>query len=192
MRATFNAIFDRLLDACAWLACLLLVFQVVSVSAEVVARYFFGVSFGAVTALNEWSLVFLTFLGAAWLQREGGHTSDNSLLAMFPAWVRPMSIWFGWAHRYRIVRVSGLVRHQGDVGELCDQCVRFLQAARSSNLSHLRNYPDRKPAVADPAVADLTKPSSRGEPSDGPKGRCLRHRKDSDDGMVRCLAPPDG
>ena len=97
MRATFNAIFDRLLDACAWLACLLLVFQVVSVSAEVVARYFFGVSFGAVTALNEWSLVFLTFLGAAWLQREGGHTSDDSLLAMFPAWVRPMSIWFGWA-----------------------------------------------------------------------------------------------
>jgi TRAP-type C4-dicarboxylate transport system permease small subunit len=92
----FNTAFDWLLDACAWLACGLLVFQVVSVSAEVVARYFFDISFGAVTALNEWSLVYLTFLGAAWLQREGGHTSDDSMLDMMPAWVRPMSVWLGW------------------------------------------------------------------------------------------------
>ena len=96
MRATLNSAFDRLLDICAWIACALLVFQVVSVSGEVIARYFFDVSFGAITALNEWSLVYVTFLGAGWLQREGGHTSDDSIVAMMPAWVRPVTVWVGW------------------------------------------------------------------------------------------------
>ncbi len=85
----FGHIFDRVLDACAWIGCLCIAFQVLTVSLEVVARYFFGVSFGWVTSLNEWSLVALTFLGVAWLQREGGHTSDDSMVRIFPAWVRP-------------------------------------------------------------------------------------------------------
>ena len=49
--------FDRLLDACAWVGCALLGFQVVSVSVEIICRYFFDISFSVVTPLNEWSLV---------------------------------------------------------------------------------------------------------------------------------------
>jgi TRAP-type C4-dicarboxylate transport system permease small subunit len=84
--------FDRLLDVCAWIACGMLAFQVVSVSLEIICRYLFNISFSIITPLNEWSLVYLTFLGVAWLQREGGHTSDDSVVALLPPWV-------GWAAR---------------------------------------------------------------------------------------------
>jgi TRAP-type C4-dicarboxylate transport system permease small subunit len=88
--------FDRVLDACAWIGCAMLAFQVVSVSAEIVCRYFFNISFSVITPLNEWSLVYLTFLGAAWLQREGGHTSDDSIVELLPPWVNWATRWFGW------------------------------------------------------------------------------------------------
>jgi TRAP-type C4-dicarboxylate transport system permease small subunit len=88
--------FDRLLDGCAWVGCALLGFQVVSVSVEVICRYFFDISFSVVTPLNEWSLVYLTFLGVAWLQREGGHTSDDSIVTLLPPWVDWVAQRFGW------------------------------------------------------------------------------------------------
>jgi TRAP-type C4-dicarboxylate transport system permease small subunit len=88
--------FDRLLDACAWIGCALLAFQVVSVSAEIICRYFFDLSFSIITPLNEWSLVYLTFLGVAWLQREGGHTSDDSVVALLPPWVNWAAQRLGW------------------------------------------------------------------------------------------------
>ena len=88
--------FDRLLDVCAWIACGMLAFQVVSVSLEIVCRYLFNVSFSIITPLNEWSFVYLTFLGAAWLQREGGHTSDDSVVALLPPWVEWLARRLGW------------------------------------------------------------------------------------------------
>jgi len=89
-------VFDRVLNACAWIGCAMLAFQVVSVSVEVVCRYFFDISFSIITPLNEWSLVYLTFLGAAWLQREGGHTSDDSIVAYLPPWVNWLARRLGW------------------------------------------------------------------------------------------------
>jgi TRAP-type C4-dicarboxylate transport system permease small subunit len=89
-------VFDRLLDICAWIGCALLGFQVVSVSAEIICRYFFDLSFSVITPLNEWSLVYLTFTGVAWLQREGGHTSDDSVVALLPPWVNWAAQRLGW------------------------------------------------------------------------------------------------
>ena len=40
----------------------MLAFQVVSVSVEIICRYFFDISFSIITPLNEWSLVYLTFV----------------------------------------------------------------------------------------------------------------------------------
>ncbi len=96
LRRAAGRAFDRLLDICAWIGCALLAFQVVSVSVEVLSRYFFDISFSVVTPLNEWSLVYLTFIGAAWLQREGGHTSDDSIVTLLPAWVNLMAQRLGW------------------------------------------------------------------------------------------------
>lgn len=96
-RAAGEALFDRVLDACAWIACGLLLFQVGSVSVDVLLRYFFSISVGWITALNEWSLVFVTFLGAAWLEREGGHTRDDSILGTLGPWAIKSSEWISWA-----------------------------------------------------------------------------------------------
>jgi TRAP-type C4-dicarboxylate transport system permease small subunit len=96
LRRTAGRAFDRLLDICAWIGCALLAFQVVSVSVEVLCRYFLDISFSVVTPLNEWSLVYLTFVGVAWLQREGGHTSDDSIVALLPLWVNKAAQWLGW------------------------------------------------------------------------------------------------
>ena len=94
--ARLGRAFDQVLDIMAWLGCALIMFQVISVSVEVLSRYWFGVSFGWVTSLNEWSLVLLTFLGVAWLQREGGHTNDDSIIQFFPEWVKRGSKLVGW------------------------------------------------------------------------------------------------
>jgi TRAP-type C4-dicarboxylate transport system permease small subunit len=75
-----SRLFDRLLGWCAFAACVLLVLQVVSVTAEVLLRHFFNVSLSWVTAANEWSLLLIAFLGAAWLERENGHTKDDSVI----------------------------------------------------------------------------------------------------------------
>jgi TRAP-type C4-dicarboxylate transport system permease small subunit len=93
---TAGRAFDRILDICAWIGCGMLAFQVVSVSFEIVCRYFFNTSFSIITPLNEWSLVYLTMLGAAWLQREGGHTSDDSIVTLLPPWVRRLTRRIGW------------------------------------------------------------------------------------------------
>ena len=93
-------VFDRLLDACAWIGCAMLAFQVISVSVEIICRYFFNISFSVITPLNEWSLVYLTFVGVAWLQREGGHTSDDFIVALLPPWVESAAR-RGWAGLWR-------------------------------------------------------------------------------------------
>jgi TRAP-type C4-dicarboxylate transport system permease small subunit len=97
LRAAGESAFDRVLDGCAWIACALLLFQVASVSLDVVLRYFFNVSIGWITALNEWSLVYVAFLGAAWLEREGGHTADDSILELLGPWAKKASQRIGWA-----------------------------------------------------------------------------------------------
>ncbi len=97
LRDAGGAAFDRLLDGCAWIACALLLFQVASVSADVLLRYFFDISLAWITALNEWSLVFVALLGAAWLEREGGHTRDDSMLGFLGAWAARTSDCLGWA-----------------------------------------------------------------------------------------------
>jgi TRAP-type C4-dicarboxylate transport system permease small subunit len=78
-----SRLFDRLLGSCAFAACVLLMLQVASVTLEVLLRYFADVSLPWVTAFNEWSLLLIAFLGAAWLEREGGHTKDDSVMERF-------------------------------------------------------------------------------------------------------------
>lgn len=87
-RTKAGVLFDKLLDVCIGLACLIVVFQVISVSLDVVWRELFGVSSQWITPVNEWGLIYLTFLGVAWLQREKGHVGDDSVAACFPVWVR--------------------------------------------------------------------------------------------------------
>ena len=90
-----GAVFDRIVNASAWIAGALLIFQVVSVSVDVGSRYFFGESVRWVIALNEWSLLFIAFLGAAWLQQRGGHVRLDILVSRFGPRMRLAADLFG-------------------------------------------------------------------------------------------------
>lgn len=95
-RQTAARAFDRVLSACAFAACALLVLQVASVSLDVILRQFFDVSLPWITAFNEWSLLFVAFLGAGWLEREGGHTRDDSIIEQFGPKAQIWSERLGW------------------------------------------------------------------------------------------------
>ncbi|AXF56957.1 TRAP transporter small permease subunit [Salicibibacter kimchii] len=54
---------------------LLILFSMFSVVLEVIARYFFNISFIWVNEYNEYMLLYITFLSGAWLLRHNGHVS---------------------------------------------------------------------------------------------------------------------
>ncbi len=72
--------FDRVLDAMACLAGAVLVFIMASVGLEVIMRYFFNRPLMWVTEVTECLLLYITFLGSAWLLREEGHVRMDILL----------------------------------------------------------------------------------------------------------------
>ncbi|WP_153731416.1 TRAP transporter small permease [Sporosarcina obsidiansis] len=57
----------------------LLVFNSLSVVIEVLLRSFFNISFYWVIEINEYILLYLPFLGAAWLLRDNGHITVDLL-----------------------------------------------------------------------------------------------------------------
>ncbi len=73
VREAFWNSFDKLLDAMAFLSCLIIGFSVLSVCYSVVMRYFFKKPPIWVVQTCEYSLLWSVFLGAAWLLREKGH-----------------------------------------------------------------------------------------------------------------------
>lgn len=77
-------LFDRLVTFCAVLAGCLLVGQMLAVCADVFTRFAFNKPIDGVNALTEWSLVYIAFLGAAWLQRENGHVRVDILILVLP------------------------------------------------------------------------------------------------------------
>lgn len=62
------------------ISCLLLIFDMVLICAEVVARKFFQYSIPGAIELTEYSLLYITFLGAAWMLRREGHIKMDMIL----------------------------------------------------------------------------------------------------------------
>ncbi len=67
--------FDRTLDVLVFVACVILAFVALSIGLEVFMRYFLGRPLIWVVEISEYSLLFITFLGTAWLLRREGHVS---------------------------------------------------------------------------------------------------------------------
>lgn len=67
------AMFDRTIDLLAWLAAFLLVFAMLSVTADVVSRKFFERPIIWVFDITQYILLYVTFLGTAWLLKRDGH-----------------------------------------------------------------------------------------------------------------------
>ena len=68
-----TTIFDRILDGAAVLAAAMVMFIMLSMAAEVVMRYFLHSPLMWVVEVSETLLLFVAFLGAAWLLRGEGH-----------------------------------------------------------------------------------------------------------------------
>jgi len=79
MRKLF-AILDRVMNAMIFLAGLILVFIMLSVCMDVIMRYFINRPQIWVTEVIECLLLYITFLGSAWLLREEGHISVDVLV----------------------------------------------------------------------------------------------------------------
>ena len=72
-------VFDRIEDALAVLAAGLIVFALVSVTVDVVSRYFFNRPLTWVFEITEYILLFVPCLGMAWLARHDGHVMIDIL-----------------------------------------------------------------------------------------------------------------
>ena len=79
----FGVFFDHILSICAWLACGCIIFSMMSINADVILRQFFKLPLIWVLEVNEYLLLYVTFLGTAWVLRDGGHTSMDILLVRF-------------------------------------------------------------------------------------------------------------
>ena len=76
-------------DACAFAATSIFVAMMLVVSAEVVMRYGFNSSISWVVEISEYALLWITFLGSAWVLRSGGHVRvDIVLQFLSPAALR--------------------------------------------------------------------------------------------------------
>jgi len=68
-----TAVFDRILNVFAILAGVLIIFMMLSVAAEVVMRYFFNRPIIWMLEINEYGLLWATFLSAAWVLKNDQH-----------------------------------------------------------------------------------------------------------------------
>ena len=76
-----GAIFDGILNVFAFLSALLLAFIMLSICLEVIMRYFLNRPLVWVIEMSEYALLYITFLGTAWLLRREGHVTVDILLA---------------------------------------------------------------------------------------------------------------
>lgn len=75
----FWKIFDRIIEAMAALAGAILVFITGAVCYTIFLRYFFHKTTIWIAQTTEYALLWIVFLGAAWLLREGGHITTDIL-----------------------------------------------------------------------------------------------------------------
>ena len=77
------SLIDRITDAMAIVAALLLFLMMFSICLEVVLRYFDLQPLTWVTEITEYILLYVTFLGAPWLLKEDGHVRVDIIIRKF-------------------------------------------------------------------------------------------------------------
>ncbi|MGD8387048.1 MAG: TRAP transporter small permease [Desulfobacteraceae bacterium] len=78
-----KGLFDWVVDSAGFMAGMLLVGTVLIVSFEICMRYFFRAPQVWTVEVCEYFLFFMTFLGAPWLLKVGGHVNIDVLSAQF-------------------------------------------------------------------------------------------------------------
>jgi len=83
-----NTVFDRILDVMAFVAGVLLIFSAFSVCAVILSRYFLNRPMGWMFEINEYILLFMAFLLAAWVLRKEGHVKMDVIIENVPPKIR--------------------------------------------------------------------------------------------------------
>jgi C4-dicarboxylate transporter DctQ subunit len=75
MRITekFWAIFDKTILVMLFLSAALVLFDTLAVTVDVLVRSAFGITYSGLFEIIEYTLLWITFLGTAWIMRQGGH-----------------------------------------------------------------------------------------------------------------------
>jgi C4-dicarboxylate transporter, DctQ subunit len=81
--STISAIFDRILDITFVLVSVLIFFIMLFVSLEIVSRVILGKSIYGVVDLTEIALLWITFLGAAWVLKRDKHVKIEVIIGRF-------------------------------------------------------------------------------------------------------------
>jgi C4-dicarboxylate transporter DctQ subunit len=69
----FWAIFDRTITALMAMSCALIVLDALAVTVDVLMRKFFGITYVYLFEMTEFSLLWMTFLGTAWIMKNNNH-----------------------------------------------------------------------------------------------------------------------
>ena len=77
-----KTVFDMIIDGMAFMAGILLLLVTFFVSYAVIVRYLHFRPPVWVLQYTEYALLWITFLGAAWLLREGGHIRIDTVMSM--------------------------------------------------------------------------------------------------------------
>jgi len=75
-----GSFFDRLLNVSAVVTGTIIVLVMVAVCVNVIMRYLFNRPIAGVEEITEYLLLYITFIGTAWLLREEGHVRVDILL----------------------------------------------------------------------------------------------------------------
>jgi TRAP-type C4-dicarboxylate transport system permease small subunit len=70
-----DALLDRLNKAMAWLAAAAIIFMMLAISYAVMMRYGWNKPVPWIVEVSSYLMLYITFLGTAWLQRKGGHVA---------------------------------------------------------------------------------------------------------------------
>ncbi len=81
--AKIGRILDKIIESFSFLAGVILAFILLSVCLEVLMRYFLNRPLQWVVELTEYALLFITFLGTAWLLKREGHIKVDVFLTLF-------------------------------------------------------------------------------------------------------------
>ena len=74
-----DALLDRTHHAMAWLAAVAIVFMMLAISYAVMMRYAWNKPVPWIVEISSYLMLYITFLGTAWLQHKGGHVEVDLL-----------------------------------------------------------------------------------------------------------------
>jgi TRAP-type C4-dicarboxylate transport system permease small subunit len=83
LSSKLNKIYNRVIELGAIIAGILLIFLMLSVTAEVALRYFLGRPTSWVVEICGYTLLYIPFLVAAWVARSDGHVRMDLMLSIF-------------------------------------------------------------------------------------------------------------